>query len=694
MKLIGLPLALALGGCVLAYTMVNGQSFDAAVATGGTPSDPAVQIVAQAPAPAAPTTTTTTANTTKVDETALRYFARLGDTQRVDAEMARLRALYPDWVPPTNLLSDDYVPDAAVEHIWDLYNQGDFAGARAAIAEKQKADSAFVPSPDLLHSLDLGEASARLRNASDAGQYQTVITIAANAPELLTCANVDAMWRLAEAFIKTDAKQRGLDAYTYILTSCTDPAERLATLQKAMVLVDRADIEPLLALEKPGPDGVGEFTAIRLDLARNAVAAVLSGKMPMAAAADVTLLQTSAKQTKVADDLRLLGWYALNQKKPSEGHDWFEMAMTADPSMLSAHGMGVALLDLKRPADAEAVLADYRDESEALTTLYLTAAASLLAVQPAVDLTPDVLSRIVEETMSARSAATAQELGWYAYGFGQPQTAIAWFKLATTWDPTSEPSAYGLLVASDSIKDTATVAAIKQAWGARSARIADFGKATSTRSQVTPTPQPRASPDVPVVQQIATEAPARRATGGGGGNNGGGASCSRFVPPESLSPAQALTRAWCLMDLARPTDAAANFARALQSGTEAVRSDAAYGQSLAYVRLGLAKEAAVAASSAPQSDARVIELQVDINTQTALQSYQIGDYRAALVALDERARYAPEQNDLLTLRAWSYFHIKRYKESEQIFGAVAATGYAPAVEGLNTVRAVRAAQPR
>ncbi|MDB5535791.1 MAG: hypothetical protein JWQ65_666, partial [Devosia sp.] len=163
MKLIGLPLALALGGCVLAYTMVNGQSFDAAVATGGTPSDPAVQIVAQAPAPAAPTTTTTTANTTKVDETALRYFARLGDTQRVDAEMARLRALYPDWVPPTNLLSDDYVPDAAVEHIWDLYNQGDFAGARAAIAEKQKADPAFVPSPDLLHSLDLGEASARLR---------------------------------------------------------------------------------------------------------------------------------------------------------------------------------------------------------------------------------------------------------------------------------------------------------------------------------------------------------------------------------------------------------------------------------------------------------------------------------------------------------------------------------------------------
>ncbi|MET3900667.1 tetratricopeptide (TPR) repeat protein [Devosia sp. UYZn731] len=681
MKLIGLPLALALGGCVLAYTMVNGQSFDAAFAAKDTPGEPAVQIVAQAPTPAAP------APTTKVDETALRYFAKLGDTQRVEAEMARLKALYPDWVPPTNLLSNDYVPDAAVEHIWDLFNQGDFAGARAAIAEKQKADPSFTPSPDLLHSLDLGEASARLRNASDAGQYQTVITIAANAPELLTCANVDAMWRLAEAFIKTDAKQRGLDAYTYILTSCTDPAERLATLQKAMVLLDRVDIEPLLALEKPGADGAGEFTAIRLDLARNAIAAVLSGKMPKAQPTDVTLLQTSAKQTKAADDLRLLGWYALNQKQPSEGRDWFEMAMTADPSMLSAHGMAVALLDLKRPGEAEAVLADYRDDSEALTTLYLTAAASLLAVQPVVDLTPDVLSRIVEETMSAKSAATAQELGWYAYGFGQPQTAIAWFKLATTWDPSSEPSAYGLLVASDSIKDTATVQEIQHAWSSRSARIANFGKTTSTRSPATPP----ASTGPPLVQQIATEAPARQTSSDTGGN---ASSCSRFVPPESLSPAQALKRAWCLMDLARPTDAAANFARALQSGSETVRSDAAYGQSLAFVRLGLATDAAVAAASAPQSEARVIQLQVDINTQTALQAYQIGDYRRALVALDERARYAPEQNDLLTLRAWSYFHIKRYKESEQIFAAVAATGYAPAVEGLNTVRAVRAAQPR
>ena len=50
--------------------------------------------------------------------------------------------------------------------------------------------------------------------------------------------------------------------------------------------------------------------------------------------------------------------------------------------------------------------------------------------------------------------------------------------------------------------------------------------------------------------------------------------------------------------------------------------------------------------------------------------------------MDARARYAPERNDLLTLRAWSYFHLKRYKESQRIFEAVAATGYGDAVSGL------------
>ena len=52
-------------------------------------------------------------------------------------------------------------------------------------------------------------------------------------------------------------------------------AQRYATVQKAIELLDRADLQPLLALERTGADGASEFAALRLDLARRAVAASL-----------------------------------------------------------------------------------------------------------------------------------------------------------------------------------------------------------------------------------------------------------------------------------------------------------------------------------------------------------------------------------------------------------------------------------
>lgn len=678
-------IALAVAGIVLTYGLVRGQAPETPfkMIEAGNPaavSTPApVQVMAQVPPPASGAPLQT------VDETALRYFARQGDTKRVDAEIARLRALYPDWEPPQNLLTEDYVPDAAIEAIWDLYSAGDFAGARAAIAAKQSSDPSFQPSDDLLANLALGEAGLKLRNASDAGQFATVISVAANMPGLLTCDYVDNLWRLAEAFIKTDATQRGIDAYNYVLANCQPAEERFATVQKASVLLDRATLEPLLAQEKTGADGIGEFAPLRLELARTAIGNVLAGTASSVPDGDLQLLDASARASKAPDDLRLLGWYALNRKRPAEGRDWFEMAQAADPSLLSSHGLGVALLDLGRPGEAEAVLAPYRDENADLTALYLTAAASMLAQEPRVDLDADVLDRVVELAVAEQDAKTAQELGWYAYAFEQPQTAIAWFKMALGWNADDEASAYGLLVASDAIKDTATVNAIKAQWGARSDRIARFGDGAATTT--TPAvPTSVASTDPPparqAAQQTASAQPATSARSSGSG-------CSSFVPPESLSPGNALTRAWCLMELNRPTDAVANFARALQSSSERTRSDAAYGQSLAYIRLGLVNDAAVAAAAAPITSAQALQLQVDIQTQAALRAYEIGDYRKALIALDERGRYAPEQNDLLTLRAWSYYHLRRYRESEQIFEAVAATGYGPAVEGLNAVKLIR-----
>ena len=665
-------------------------------------------LIAQAPAATSPVTTEMEApdqaagqmDTSvepaepRVDETALRYFARQGDTKRVQAELERLRSLYPDWEPPTDLLSDDYVPDPDIIRMWELFSQGDYAGARAAIATKQQSDPTFQPSADLLQSLDTAEAGQRLLNASDAKQYQTVISIAANTPDLLTCETVDNLWRLAEAFARTDATTRAIDAYSYVLTNCTDEGERYATMQKAIELLDRDELRPLFALEKTSADGAGEFAPLLLDLARRSVAAALEEDSDVTPrAADVEQLEKSAQATGNADDLRLLGWYSLSRNQPNDAREWFEAAIEADPSAASTQGLGTTLLALRDNEAAEELLADYRDENDELEELYLDAAAALLASEPRVDLDGDVLGRIVDAVMSARNANTAQELGWYAYEFQQPQTAVEWFNLALRWKVDLEPAAYGLMIAANALNDQTTVDSVRSLWSARSPRIAQFGQTSATTTVPLPRPRPAAHlPVHPVVQAVRTRsAPSakdRPAAAAGGGSRG----CVSFVPPASLSAGAALSHGWCLMELNRPAQAADHFARALQSGSENMRSDAAYGQSLAFLRMGLADEAAIAATAAPLSKGNAIELEIAILTRKATGAYDVGDYAMALNLLDARARLAPERNDLLTLRAWSYYHLRRFSEAKRIFAAVAATGYGDAVSGLNAATsALRAA---
>ncbi len=86
----------------------------------------------------------------EVDETALRHFARLGDQRRLEAEIARLQALHPGWVPPANPLFVDDPAKDAIQALWDLFGSGDIEGAEAVIAERRAADPAWRPPEDLV----------------------------------------------------------------------------------------------------------------------------------------------------------------------------------------------------------------------------------------------------------------------------------------------------------------------------------------------------------------------------------------------------------------------------------------------------------------------------------------------------------------------------------------------------------------
>ncbi|TCA51573.1 cellulose synthase [Rhizobium pisi] len=652
-----------------------------------------------------------------VDESALRYFASRGDKVRLQVEISRLQALYPNWVPPADPLAVPQNGDKQLEAMWRLYSDSRYAELRKAIADRQATDAGWQPPADLLDRLDVAEARARLVNASDLKQYATVVDIAAATPSLLTCSEVDVLWRVAEAFIQTERTQRGQDAYTYILKNCTNPAERQATVEKASTLLGYQPMRALLALERPAADGSKEFDAIRDNLARRFMAEGNENPNLAIAPDYIARVEKLSGTEGLASDALLLGWYQLRRNNDADAEKWFRAARAKEDSAAASQGLALALIARKAPQEAEDVMFRWRADSDDATATYLAATANLMALQPPADLAEDVLHRIAAEVIARKYVPTAQQFGWYARSLNQFQTATRWFETALAWKPDDEPSAYGLVITREQLGDRKGVREIQQAWAGRSARITNLEDTSSLMlNAVTPpdkgalapqqaAPQPSMQPQQrpaaaepsqverrpevqpgaeaavrpprPVMQTVTVERGPRQTRG-----------CSTTIDAGQLSPADALSRGWCLMDINRPMEAIAAFEAALQSPVRKDREDAAYGQSLAYLRAGLSSNAAVAATKAPQNRQRAAELQVAILADRALSAFDAGRYRETLIYLDQRAQLQQERIDLMVLRGYSYLNLKMYGDASRIFEAAAATGSRDAARGLADLRNV------
>ncbi|WP_275785944.1 cellulose synthase [Pararhizobium gei] len=652
------------------------------------------------PAPAAldAVVTAATATAAKVDESALRYFASQGDTARLQAEISRLKALYPEWTPPKDPLAIPQNEDKQLETMWQLYSQALYAEVRKAIAERQAADATWKPPADLIERLSVAEARLRLINASDLKQYETVVTIGAQTPSLLTCSEVDVLWRVAEAFFHTGKPQRASDAYAYVLNNCPAPGERLATVQKAASLLPLKSIEDLMSKEKTAPDGTGEFEAIRDDLARRFVAEGNADEKLVIAPQYVSRVEQLAEKNGLPSDALLLGWHYLPRGDSVAAEKWFRRARDKEDSATASQGLALILIERKMPLEAEDVIYRWRDASPEAKAVYLAATANLLAVDPPLAIKPEVLRRIATETVKSRDPATAQQFGWYARALNQPKTAVQWFKTALGWKLDDEPSAYGLAITYLQLEDLVGVAQMQRLWAGRSERIAKLGEEEqepqdiAARSQVPvaasdsrrPNRQPARTPlvavsgtsdeaqiDDVVVRQRPRRAATVRVTG-----------CRRTIDPQILPPEAALTRGWCLMEINRPLEAAAAFEVGLLSASSKAREDAAYGQSLAYLRAGLASKAAVAAVKAPQNRARAMELQKAILSDKAIAAFDAGRPREALLALDQLKQITPERTDLMSLRGYAYLKMKRYGDALRVFEALASVGSSDGQRGV------------
>ena len=381
----------------------------------------------------------------RVDESGLRYFASQNQAKRVEKEIERLKALYPDWSPPDDLSLG--VPGGPEEQpFWDLFAQDKLAEMRNLIAEKMKAEPNWKPSAGLVYKLERKESRIKLVAAYDAQQWNKVIEVAAADPKIVVCSDVDVPWRVADAFYNLNRKSQAFEVYRFILSNCRDKIERLTTLRKAMAYFEPREIDVLIAMGARNKDGSQEFDEIRLELSRIRLGKFAAGGTgEKLSAPELKFFETMAKDKTLSADASMLGWYRLSQNEARVAADWFRQALdwpvqkredgtVMEPQAKMAEGYLLALKSLERFEEAEAVAVKWSNENETIRALFVDILSEALVRAPAdVAFSPDRLSRYEMIVAQGKSVLGAQALGWYRFARQNYSDAVPWFQASLDW---------------------------------------------------------------------------------------------------------------------------------------------------------------------------------------------------------------------------------------------------------------------
>ena len=443
----------------------------------------------------------------KVDESALRFYASQNDSARVSMEIKRIKALNPSWEPPADLFNE--VGDPAVEQkLWDLFGEARYDEIRLAVENIRKADPAWRPSEKLVREFDRAQARLQLIGASDAKDAHGVLAVAEAHPGMLVCADVDSMWRVAEALIQTSQEDRAQELYKYILTRCPNPAERLATVQKAMERLPVPAVKALMAATRHRADNGKAFELVQLDLLRRQIGAVASdATAPAVPPADLRGFETLVKQKKLSNDADLLGWYYYSLKSWPAAAEWFKQAMDWDKLPKAAEGYALALRQQGQLPEAEAAAYEWRNASALVAKLFIEIVATALTQPNPATLDDTRLARMEEVVEATKSVNGSQALGWYHYNKNGFAKARQWFASSVAWEA-NETNVLGLALAAHRTNDRALFRKT----------LADYGKQYKAIAALQTYDRPQKTYDRPQSPAGKRQATARRRGGGGGGS--------------------------------------------------------------------------------------------------------------------------------------------------------------------------------
>ena len=378
-------------------------------------------------------------NETSVDESALRYYASLHNFARADAEIKRLKALHPNWTPPTNIYSTAGA-GADEQPFWDLLAADRIEELKAGIALKERSTPGWKPSRDLSNKISRKVAIEALVRKSDQNKPAEALAVADADPSILHCAYMDADWRVADAFLAVGLPKRAFEIFHAVVATCPDHDERLATVRKSISRFSVDQVKSLIAMGAKSGDGATEFDAAKIDLTRARLAALNEGKTQDALESEaLDDFFAEVNRTRQRADVGLAGWFEYNRARFDAAEHWFALIAPPSPAKADAaainlvEGRALTAMKLAHAEDAAALAYPWREASKTLRDVYVDATSSLLTRTPPLDLSDATLAAFAGVIGHDRRFEGATALGWHRLNRGEGDDAAVWFKSALAW---------------------------------------------------------------------------------------------------------------------------------------------------------------------------------------------------------------------------------------------------------------------
>lgn len=387
------------------------------------------------------------------DDFALRYYASLKQTARVNAELARLHTLYPGYEPPQDLYEAPASNAIDEEPFWALFAADRIDDLKAAIDAKEREIPGWKPSADLASKLRRKELRLKISAFWKADKILDLVDFLKKEDTSELQDDVDVLWTIAEAYARARQNEDAVNMFKRILTTTKDPNIRVATIQKALGSLRMAEVETLLAAVPGASQATGEFAPLAIDITRARIAAFLHDeRTEEVPPADMAKFESYARNSKDANQIGLVAWYDYKRRDFNAALEWFKLAIQYDGDAMIAHGLAHSLRALNMKREAEEVAYAWHEPLANNAILYLDLLESELTREIPPYIEADRLARYAKVTMETSSGEGAQALGWYAYNSCQWDVAKFWFERAVAWFP-KDATVYGLAMSSKRVKD-------------------------------------------------------------------------------------------------------------------------------------------------------------------------------------------------------------------------------------------------